>query len=142
MSTIQPHHLHRQAYVYLRQSTPSQVDTHRESTERQYALVDRAMVLGWDRSQVRLLDHDLGKSGTTAQGREDFHQLMAAVGELCTDLHGRGLWDASDAELLEAVWQFHRNFEAATAHRNGLRAQSGAAADGGRDPNFGSTTSQ
>jgi hypothetical protein len=69
-------------------------------------------------------------------------QLMAAVGELCTDLHGRGLWDASDAELLEAVWQFHRNFEAATAHRNGLRAQSGAAADGGRDPNFGSTTSQ
>ena len=58
MSTIQPHHLQRQAYVYLRQSTPSQVDTHRESTERQYALVDRAMVLGWDRSQVRLLDHE------------------------------------------------------------------------------------
>jgi DNA invertase Pin-like site-specific DNA recombinase len=80
MSTIQPHHLQRQAYVYLRQSTPSQVDTHRESTERQYALVDRAMALGWDRSQIRLLDHDLGKSGTTAQGREDFHQLMAAVG--------------------------------------------------------------
>jgi len=80
MSTIQPHHLQRQAYVYLRQSTPSQVDTHRESTERQYALVDRAMVLGWDRSQVRLLDHDLSKSGTTAQGRDDFHQLMAAVG--------------------------------------------------------------
>jgi hypothetical protein len=38
-------------------------------------------------------------------------QLMAAVGELCADLHGRGLWDASDAELLEAVWQFRRNFE-------------------------------
>ena len=33
MSTIQPHHLQRQAYVYLHQSTPSQVDTHRESTE-------------------------------------------------------------------------------------------------------------
>ena len=40
-------------------------------------------------------------------------QLMAAVGELCTDLHGRGLWDANDVELLEAVWQFRRNFEAA-----------------------------
>ena len=40
-------------------------------------------------------------------------QLMAAVGELCADLHGRGLWDANDAELLEAVWQFRRNFEAA-----------------------------
>jgi hypothetical protein len=36
-------------------------------------------------------------------------QLMAAVGELCADLHGRGLRDASDAELLEAVWQFRRN---------------------------------
>jgi hypothetical protein len=40
-------------------------------------------------------------------------QLVAAVGELCADLHGRGLWDASDAELLEAVWQFQRNYEAA-----------------------------
>jgi hypothetical protein len=42
-------------------------------------------------------------------------QLLAAVGELCADLHGRGLWEASDAELLEAVWKFRRNFEAATA---------------------------
>ena len=41
-------------------------------------------------------------------------QLLAAIGELCADLHGRGLWDATDAELLEAVWQFQRNFEAAT----------------------------
>jgi hypothetical protein len=40
-------------------------------------------------------------------------QLMAALGELCADLHGRGLWDASDAEFLEAVWQFRRDFEAA-----------------------------
>ena len=40
-------------------------------------------------------------------------QLMAAIGELCTDLHGRGLWDASDEELLEAVWQFRRNYERA-----------------------------
>jgi hypothetical protein len=42
-------------------------------------------------------------------------QLVAAVGELCADLHGRGLWDADDRELLEAVWQFRRNFEAAAA---------------------------
>jgi len=41
-------------------------------------------------------------------------QLVAAVGEICADLHGRGLWDATDAKLLEAVWQFQRNFEAAT----------------------------
>jgi len=42
-------------------------------------------------------------------------QLVAAVGEVCADLHGRGLWDASDAEFLEAVWRFRRDFEAATA---------------------------
>ena len=41
-------------------------------------------------------------------------QLMAAVGELCADMHGRGLWDATDTDLLEAVWQFRRNFEAST----------------------------
>jgi hypothetical protein len=42
-------------------------------------------------------------------------QLAAAVGELCADLHGRGLWDASDAELLEALWQFRRNYQSAHA---------------------------
>jgi len=42
-------------------------------------------------------------------------QLLAAVGELCADLHGRGLWDATDAELLEAIWQYSRNFEAAVS---------------------------
>ena len=40
-------------------------------------------------------------------------QLLAAVGELCVDLHGHGLWDASDRELLEAIDQFRRNFKAA-----------------------------
>jgi hypothetical protein len=45
-------------------------------------------------------------------------QLMAAVGELCADLHGRGLWEASDAEFLEAVWQYQRNYEATEAARN------------------------
>ena len=42
-------------------------------------------------------------------------QLVAAIGELCADLHGRGLWDATDAEFLEAIWQFRRNYEAAAA---------------------------
>jgi len=49
-------------------------------------------------------------------------QLIAAVGELCADLHGRGLWDATDAELLEAIWQFRRNYEAA-ATRSGSHAE-------------------
>ena len=40
-------------------------------------------------------------------------QLMAALGELCSDLHGRGLWDAEDGEFLEAVWRFRRGIEEA-----------------------------
>lgn len=39
-------HLQRRAMVYLRQSTPNQVESNRESTERQYALADRALNLG------------------------------------------------------------------------------------------------
>lgn len=77
---IRPSHLERQAYVYLRQSSAGQVEHNQESTKRQYALVDRAKELGWDSSQLQVLDGDLGKSGTSTNLREDFHKLMAAVG--------------------------------------------------------------
>ena len=79
-SKITQTHLERSAFVYLRQSTPDQVREHRESTERQYALAERAQKLGWRRDQVQVLDGDLGKSGKTAEGRGDFHQLCASVG--------------------------------------------------------------
>lgn len=46
-------------------------------------------------------------------------QLLAALGELCSDMHGRALWEAEDAELLEAAWQFRRNFEAAMVAADG-----------------------
>ena len=73
-------HLSRRAVVYLRQSTPHQVESNRESTMRQYALAERASELGWDKSLIQILDGDLGKSGQSTTGREDFHRLMAAVG--------------------------------------------------------------
>ena len=79
-SKIRTTHLERSAVVYLRQSTQIQVELNRESTQRQYALADRAHSLGWDTSRIKVLDGDLGKSGQTTAGREDFHQLMAAVG--------------------------------------------------------------
>ena len=77
---ILPTHLQRQAIVYLRQSTPQQVESNRESTERQYALAQRARELGWDTSQIQVFDGDLGKSGQSTSGRMDFQRLMAAVG--------------------------------------------------------------
>ena len=51
-------------------------------------------------------------------------QLMAALGEVCADIHGRGLWEAEDAEVLEAVWKFRNEFEASAAAANGQLAAS------------------
>jgi DNA invertase Pin-like site-specific DNA recombinase len=73
-------HLDRLAVVYVRQSTMQQVDRHQESTRLQYALVDRAIALGWPQSQVIVIDEDLGRSGSTAEGRPGFQRLVAEVG--------------------------------------------------------------
>jgi len=78
-SKIKPAHLQRDAFVYVRQSTPSQVEHNRESTERQYALANRAVELGWARQQVTVVDEDLGLSGASADKRSGFARLIAAV---------------------------------------------------------------
>jgi DNA invertase Pin-like site-specific DNA recombinase len=78
-SKIKPGHLQREAFVYVRQSSPSQVEHNRESTERQYALADRAVELGWPRQQVTVVDEDLGLSGASADKRTGFARLIAAV---------------------------------------------------------------
>jgi DNA invertase Pin-like site-specific DNA recombinase len=71
--------LDRTAIVYVRQSTPQQVIDHQESTARQYGLADRAIVLGWARDRVEVIDDDLGKSGQSAEGRPGFQRLLAEV---------------------------------------------------------------
>src|SRR6202007_1520423 len=76
---ITEHHRSRPAYIYLRQSTPGQVRHHQESTERQYALRELALELGWNETTIRILDRDLGVSGTQMAGREDFKTLVADV---------------------------------------------------------------
>ena len=75
---ITEQHRRKPAYVYVRQSTPGQVRHHQESTQRQYALRDRALELGWSESAIRVLDRDLGHSAQLA-GREDFKTLVAEV---------------------------------------------------------------
>jgi|SRR5882724_6759220 len=73
-------HSQRKAIVYVRQSTAQQVLEHRESTARQYALVQRATLLGWPRERVEVIDEDQGRSGQTAQGRLGFQYVLAEVG--------------------------------------------------------------
>lgn len=76
---IQSHHLSKQAYIYLRQSTMTQVRLNQESTQRQYALQDKAQQLGWFPTTIKVLDGDLGMSGTQSSNREDFKTLVADV---------------------------------------------------------------
>ena len=72
-------HLKRQAYCYVRQSTLKQVFQNTESTKRQYALRERAMVLGWSVMQIVTVDSDLGETAASLADREGFQKLMAEV---------------------------------------------------------------
>jgi DNA invertase Pin-like site-specific DNA recombinase len=76
---IHSYHRDRLAVVYVRQSTPQQVIEHRESTERQYALADRAVALGWPADRVLVIDEDQGQSGRTAEGRSGFQRLLVEL---------------------------------------------------------------
>lgn len=72
-------HLKRDAYLYVRQSTLRQVAEHGESTQRQYALRDRAIAGGWAAEQIHVIDRDLGKSGSSASARDGFQELVSEV---------------------------------------------------------------
>ena len=76
---VKPSHLDKLAIVYVRQSTPQQVLENRESTARQYALVDRAVALGWLRERVVVIDEDLGQSGASSELRNGFKRLLAEI---------------------------------------------------------------
>ena len=76
MNKITAEHLARDAYVYVRQSTPDQLLNNPESRRRQYALVERARSLGWE--NVIVVDDDLGRSGG-GERRPGFERLLAAI---------------------------------------------------------------
>ena len=78
-SKIRAEHLNREALVYVRQSTMAQVRFNQESTQRQYALRERALSLGWAEEHIRIIDGDLGISGSGRSKRPGFAQLMTSV---------------------------------------------------------------
>ena len=86
-SKIQSRHLARDAYVYVRQSSLRQVLENTESTERQYALQQRAVALGWKADQIIVVDKDLGQSGASSVDREGFQRLVTDVGMCCIPLY-------------------------------------------------------
>ena len=76
---IDADHLRRDAFLYVRQSSLRQVFENTESTQRQYALRERAVALGWPIERVHVIDSDRGLSGAQAQGRDGFQHLVTEV---------------------------------------------------------------
>lgn len=72
-------HIGLLAIIYIRQSSPQQVLDHRESRERQYAMVNYATALGWPGDRILIIDDDQGLSGKTAEHRSGFHRIVAEV---------------------------------------------------------------
>ena len=77
MDKINPNHLERAAYVYVRQSTLEQVQHNLESQRLQYQLAERARQLGW--CAVTIIDDDLGRSASGNIERAGFERLLADV---------------------------------------------------------------
>jgi DNA invertase Pin-like site-specific DNA recombinase len=77
---VEARHLRLRAIVYVRQSTPRQVQVNRESTRRQYQLAERARQMGWPAAQIEVIDEDLGLSGASSHARTGFQRLVAAIG--------------------------------------------------------------
>ena len=81
MERITPDHLARLAMVYVRQSSPGQVQTNRESTRRQYALAQRAQEFGWPEARIETIDGDLGMTGAEAGLRRGFDHLCRRIAQ-------------------------------------------------------------
>jgi len=79
-SKVNSEHLKRNAYLYVRQSTPRQVLENTESAKRQYGLRQRAAALGWPMERIIVVDSDQGHSGASVADREGFQKLVAEVG--------------------------------------------------------------
>ena len=60
----------KRTLLYVRQSTLKQVLNNTESAIRQYDLRGKAIALGWDASQITVIDIDQGLSGASAADRE------------------------------------------------------------------------
>jgi DNA invertase Pin-like site-specific DNA recombinase len=77
---VRTEHLARQAFIYVRQSTFTQVRRNLGSTARQYDFAQRACALGWSPEQLVIIDHDQAQSGASSAERAGFQLLIAEVG--------------------------------------------------------------
>jgi DNA invertase Pin-like site-specific DNA recombinase len=69
--------LQRKAVIYVRQSTPQQVQSNLESQRRQYELVEVARRRGF--TNIDVIDDDLGRTASGSVERPGFDRLVAAL---------------------------------------------------------------
>lgn len=70
-------HLERKAVLYVRQSSPAQLQNNEESRRLQYAMEARLRDLGW--TEIEVIDADLGQSATGSTSRVGFEKMVAEV---------------------------------------------------------------
>ncbi len=98
---IQPHHLMKSAYLYLRQSSPQQLLDHRESLRVQLRLKDKLAELGF--THIDVIDADVGKSAAGYAEREGFAKIL---NDVCHERVGAvAAWEASRLARSQFEWQ-------------------------------------
>ena len=72
-------HLSRIVIVYVRQSSPEQVEKNTGSQTFQRSQVEMARAYGWSEEQIVVIDEDLGKSGSTLERRTGWQRMLEAI---------------------------------------------------------------
>jgi len=78
---IRTEHLQRLAVVYVRQSTPKQVEMHTGSTAHQRNQKLYALQWGWGEAAILVIDEDLGLSGTSGEHRQGWQRLLKLISD-------------------------------------------------------------
>src|SRR5262245_50653058 len=76
---ITKEHLKHGLALYIRQSSLKQVEENTGSTDYQRSLVNTALRYGWKKSQVILIEEDLGRSGTSSANRPGWNRLLGLI---------------------------------------------------------------
>jgi DNA invertase Pin-like site-specific DNA recombinase len=98
---VQPYHVNKIAYLYLRQSTPQQLIDHQESLRVQLRLKAKLEELGF--SHIEVIDSDLGKSAAGYLERDGFKSIISNV---CHERAGAvAAWEASRLARSHFEWQ-------------------------------------
>ena len=99
-SKILEYHLNRLAVVYVRQSTSQQIIDHRESRERQYALIDHAAALGWRKERILLIGCQ-SRPESVPLSRPKVSHLVGLFGSYRQQRRGTRTWTYGDRPLPE-----------------------------------------